>query len=68
MTGRIYLCPPVESLVDPNPDCPGSDLHSPEPRDYVGWFEWAARMAYKGNTQSRCPGCDRYSIWSGGRP
>jgi hypothetical protein len=72
MSGRtfpaIYLCGGDDRLVIPDPDCPNSDLHTPQPSGYVDWFEWAARMTYKGNTQSRCPGCGLLSIWSGGRP
>lgn len=63
----IYLCPIDEPLVDRNPDCPNHDQHTPAPRGYVAWFEWAAHMNYLGHTQRRCPGCGLLNIWSGGR-
>jgi hypothetical protein len=64
---KIYLCPVELPHVDPNPDCPRRELHTPQPPGYVEWFEWAGQMAYKGNTQRRCPGCNLYTIWGGGR-
>lgn len=54
-------------MIDPNPNCPHARLHTPQPGGYVEWFEWAASMNYKGHRQSRCPGCNRYYVWSGGR-
>lgn len=70
MTGRykIYLCPVERPHVDPNPDCPQHELHTPQPPGYVEWFEWAAHMNYKGSRQRKCPGCGLYNIWGGGRP
>lgn len=65
----VYICPPgPPDLVDPKPDCAKRELHTPAPSGYVAWHEWAASMAHKGNRQSRCPGCDLYVIWAGGRP
>ena len=67
MTYKLYLCGGDDRLFDPDPSCPRSELHTPQPRGYVEWFEWAGRMNYRGHSQSRCPGCNRYRIWSGGR-
>jgi hypothetical protein len=67
MTYRLYLCGGDRPFVDPNPDCPQSELHTLAPPGYVEWFEWAGGMNYKGSTQSRCPGCGLYVIWAGGR-
>lgn len=68
MTYRLYLCPVDEPLVDPNPDCPSHELHTPQPRGYINWHDWAASMNYKGSRQRKCPGCGLYNIWGGGRP
>lgn len=68
MTYVFTLCGGDERLVDPNPDCPRHELHTPCPTGYVDWFEWAATQSYKGRRQARCPGCGLLNIWVGGRP
>jgi hypothetical protein len=42
--------------------CPREDLHTPSPRGYLEWHEWAERKA-KTHVQRRCPGCTLFSIW-----
>lgn len=37
---------------------------SAEPDGYLQWHDWARRMANRGYTQSRCPKCGLYTIWS----
>lgn len=66
--GPIFVCGgDTATVADPDPTCPRSDLHTPCPPGYIEWFDWAAARAYRGSTQSRCPGCDRYNVWSPGR-
>jgi hypothetical protein len=67
LTYKIYLCGGDDRLFDPDPSCSRNELHTPQPRSYVDWFEWAGQMNYKGHAQHKCPGCGRYMIWSGGR-
>ena len=45
------------------PVCSTPEQHTPnQPRDYIGWSEWAARMA-RTHKQVHCPGCGRLEIW-----
>lgn len=65
MSGSLILCiPDVTTLVDPNPDCPRAELHTPCPPGYLAWFDWAGSRVGKGSRQSRCPGCGLYNVWS----
>jgi hypothetical protein len=64
---KIYLCGDDDSLTDPNPECARHDLHTQCPSGYVEFLEWCGHQAYLGATQSRCPGCDLYVVWGGGR-
>jgi hypothetical protein len=65
VTGRIFLCGDGSSpLTDPNPSCPKAELHTLTPSGYLDWHSWASRAAAQYRTQSRCPGCGLYVIWS----
>jgi hypothetical protein len=44
-----------------DPPCGNRD---DEPTGYLQWHGWASRMAAQGYTQSRCPKCGLYTIWS----
>lgn len=44
-----------------DPPCGNRD---DEPTGYMQWHDWAASMNYRGHTQSRCPKCGYYTIWS----
>ncbi len=42
--------------------CPTEAAHTPCPRGYIAWHEWAER---KGKTHRavRCEGCGTFAIW-----
>lgn len=42
--------------------CPDVLNHTPAPRSYLAWHEWAEEMA-KTHVQQRCPRCGFLSIW-----
>jgi hypothetical protein len=42
--------------------CPGAHLHTPQPRRYDAWHEWAERMA-ETHDQRRCATCGFWTIW-----
>lgn len=48
-------------------DCPNEAEHTPDPRGYVAWHEWAVEME-KTHKQYACPGCGRYAIWKPKKP
>lgn len=52
--------------ADPRLTCPNAAAHTPEPKGYLAWHAWAARMA-ETHHQIRCSGCGRYAIWVPGR-
>jgi hypothetical protein len=52
----------TETLVVPNPTCAAAASHTPDPRDYVGFFTWAREMA-RTHVQRRCPMCQLFVIW-----
>ena len=64
MTHRraIYICTPdvTPTLVDDG--CPEWKSHTPDPQDYLGWFEWAEAKA-KTHRQRRCTGCGLFKVW-----
>lgn len=64
MAYKIYLCGGESDVAVPDPDCPRSDLHTPCPTGYTNWHAWASTRHARGSTQSRCPGCGKYAIWS----
>lgn len=65
MTRPTFVCiPDTETVRDPNPSCPRSELHAHAPAGYLAWYEWSEAMHAKGRRQSRCPGCDLYLIWT----
>jgi hypothetical protein len=43
-------------------ECPDVAAHTPCPSSYLGWHEWAEKMA-KTHRQKRCPGCGLFVIW-----
>lgn len=60
---RVYLCGGPESPSRiPNPECPRSADHEPEPAGYMAWHEWADAKA-KTHRQCRCPGCGLWVLW-----
>lgn len=61
----IYLDPdPNPPLVVRWPECPESHRHTPAPEGYLEWHEWAAKMTREKHRQLRCPGCQRWAIWT----
>jgi hypothetical protein len=59
---RVYLCGAGDSPVeDPNPTCPNASEHTPVPRGYLDWHEWAEEKA-KTHTPKQCPGCGRWLL------
>lgn len=42
--------------------CLNADRHTPQPRGYLAWHEWAEEMS-KTHVQERCPGCGLLHIW-----
>lgn len=51
-------------MADPvdRPVCPQVELHTPAPKEYLAWHEWAEEKA-KTHIQTRCPGCNLWHIW-----
>jgi hypothetical protein len=45
------------------PVCPRVELHAEQPDRYLAWHAWAENMA-KTHTQSRCPGCGLFQVWT----
>ena len=44
-------------------DCPRrSELHTPAPRGYLQWHQWADHKS-KTHKQERCPECGLWAIW-----
>lgn len=44
-------------------DCPRkAELHTPCPRGYIEWQDWAAQ-ASKTHKAQRCPECNLYAVW-----
>jgi hypothetical protein len=59
---RIYLDPSEwgeELVVSP---CEGEAEHTPAPRGYIEWHEWAEAMTQT-HKQEKCSGCDKWAIW-----
>lgn len=44
------------------PPCPGVEAHTPDPRGYHAWHEWAAEMS-RTHRQVRCSHCKLLAIW-----
>jgi hypothetical protein len=42
--------------------CPNEAGHTPQPRGYVAWHEWAEKMA-ETHKQERCPSCGLWEVW-----
>lgn len=59
---KVYLCGTGDSPLVVERTCPNWERHTPSPRGYLDWHEWAKAMS-KGFRQRKCPGCDRYEIW-----
>ncbi len=47
--------------------CPDRHLHTPAPRGYLEWHDWAHRMSRK-HKVGRCPTCGLWAIWVPKRP
>lgn len=61
---RVFICGADDGQrVDPNPDCPEHDKHTPQPPGYIQWHEWAGKMARTRHCQRACPGCGLRLIW-----
>lgn len=43
-------------------ECPNGTEHTPQPRGYLEWHEWAEEKS-KTHLQEKCPGCGLYEIW-----
>lgn len=56
------ICSPDDSIHVPDPNCPLAERHTPAPRGYVAWHEWAEKME-ETHYQVRCKGCDKFQIW-----
>lgn len=50
----------VASDASYEPPC--ADEHTPCPKGYLAWHEWAAEME-KTHRQEACPKCSLYVIW-----
>lgn len=46
----------------PRPTCPRDGEHTPSPRGYLQWHEWAQKMR-KTHHAVMCDGCGRWVIW-----
>ena len=42
--------------------CPNSANHTPAPRGYLAWHEWAERMSQT-HEQRRCEVCGLWVVW-----
>ena len=59
-----YICGgDMREAPEPDNTCPNKAEHTYGPAGYGDWFEWAGRMNWS-HQQRRCPGCDRYLIWT----
>ena len=59
----IYVCGgPEEPVPDTTSDCPLRGNHTPEPRGYLAWHEWAEGMS-RTHLQARCKGCVLLKVW-----
>lgn len=61
MPYKIYLCGLDEPVADDS-DCVSNDAHTPAPRGYIAWHEWANKMG-KTHRQVECSGCGLLKIW-----
>lgn len=43
-------------------DCPDFMNHTPSPKGYLGWHDWAKKLG-RTHRQVKCPGCGLYAIW-----
>lgn len=62
MPYRIYLCGTGDYDWEvPNSTCPNAMNHTPSPKGYIDWHDWANEMK-KSYKQKRCPVCRRWVI------
>lgn len=47
--------------------CPNFEDHTPAPKGYIEWHEWADKMG-KTHSQRKCCGCGIYAIWEPKQP
>ncbi len=43
-------------------DCPKARTHTPCPKGYLQWHDWAATKA-RTHRQRKCPTCGFYAVW-----
>lgn len=60
---RVYLCGTGDSPLVVERTCPNWEQHTPAPRGYLDWHDWAKAMS-KGFRQQKCSGCGLYAIWT----
>ena len=62
---RIFICGGDDRLgLDQwESDCPNVEAHALHPLGYTDWHEWALKKN-RTHKNSKCPGCDRYTIWT----
>ncbi len=61
MKYAIRVCGVGDPVADCS-DCPNNAEHTPSPRGYLPWHEWAEAMS-KTHRQVRCPGCGLWKVW-----
>jgi hypothetical protein len=57
---RVRVCGST-TAVDPNPDCPNADRHTPAPTGMLSAMLWADEITQTHN-QAQCPGCGLCAI------
>ena len=58
----------TDSIAQRRATCPNQNAHVKDaPSGYLQWHAWAERKA-KTHTQSKCPGCGLYLIWTRREP
>ena len=59
---RTYICGGPWELQPDTSDCPNNAQHTPSPRGYVAWHEWAERMR-RTHRVTRCRGCGLWTTY-----
>lgn len=63
MSEAALICGGPEPEVRDDSGCPRNDEHTPAPRGYIAWHEWAGGQSRLGRRQRKCAGCGRYAVW-----
>lgn len=58
----IIVCGPGPVEPDDS-DCPDNDRHTPHPKDYLGFHDWADDMRAQGKKPYRCRKCRLWKVW-----